>query len=498
MGPTAAFSTLRSWPRRSGGRAFVLLGTAGLSAAILAGLGGCTADLDTYFDPSKVIRAEATPTSVPILDRIAAIEGPADQYVEHDTIRPDDLRPEASEYRIGPGDTLEVRIWDIISPNQVEIYPMLVDTRGAITIPQLGELDVNGLTAEQARQVVADATASLVNDPLVQVTVAQSRNQTFTIFGAVAAAGTYYVPTADYRLLEAITTAGGIAETIPYLYVIRQIPLDQQPTNPGTSSAPTGDSQPQGEGFIDLLDTLTGDDGGSPAVIGSSNSTTTTASWQPEQPAIDLIEGNAAPAADPTMSETNSAWIFVNGEWVRTVRTSSNTDQMDAGSLMTQRVIKVDTRPLLSGDARYNIVIRPGDVIRIPPSQQGFVYLEGEVGRPGSYTLPAVGPYTLRRAIASASGLSSLGIPERCDLTRMIGENRQATIMLNYRAIVEGTQPDVVLKPNDIISMGTTFWAYPLAVLRNGFRASYGFGFLLDRNFGNDVFGAPPTNITGR
>jgi polysaccharide export outer membrane protein len=34
-------------------------------------------------------------------------------------------------------------------------------------------------------------------------------------------------------------------------------------------------------------------------------------------------------------------------------------------------------------------------------------------------------------------------------------------------------------------------------VFRNGFRVTYGFGFLLDRNFGNDVFGAPPINITG-
>ena len=161
-------------------------------------------------------------------------------------------------------------------------------------------------------------------------------------------------------------------------------------------------------------------------------------------------------------------------------------------------MIKVDTRPLLSGDARYNIVVRAGDVIRVPPTEQGIVYLEGEVNGPGSYNLPAVGPYTLRRAIASARGLSAIGIPERCDLTRMVGENRQATIMLNYRAIVEGTQPDVILKPNDIITVGTTFWAYPLAVFRNGFRFTYGFGFLLDRNFGNDVFGAPPTNVSGR
>lgn len=491
MGPTAAYSTPRAWRRH----ASVLLSTAGLAAVLGAGLTGCTADLDSYMDPSKVGRWEPTPTSVPVLDRIAAIEGPADQYVEHDSIRPDDLRPEASEYRVGPGDSLEVRIWDIIDPGAVEIYPLLVDTRGRVTIPQLGELSVNGLTTEQVRQTVANAAESLVKNPLVQVTLGQSRTQTFTIFGAVAAAGTYYVPTADYRLLEAITTAGGIAETVPYLYVIRQIPLDAQPTNQGAGGTPSGQSQPSGDEFINLIDDLTGDGGGSPAVI-SSNVTST--SWQPDQPTIDLIEGNSAPATDPTMSEANSAWIFVNGEWVRTTRTYSNSDETTADAIVTQRVIKVDTRPLLSGDARYNIVVRPGDVIRVPPAEQGIVYLEGEVNSPGSYNLPAVGPYTLRRAIASARGLSAIGIPERCDITRMVGENRQATIMLNYRAIAEGTQPDVILKPNDIITVGTTFWAYPLAVFRNGFRATYGFGFLLDRNFGNDVFGAPPTNINGR
>jgi hypothetical protein len=45
-----------------------------------------------------------------------------------------------------------------------------------------------------------------------------------------------------------------------------------------------------------------------------------------------------------------------------------------------------------------------------------------------------------------------------------------------------------------MVNVGTSFWATPLAVIRGGFRASYGFGFLLDRNFGNDVFGAPPSD----
>ena len=77
-------------------------------------------------------------------------------------------------------------------------------------------------------------------------------------------------------------------------------------------------------------------------------------------------------------------------------------------------------------------------------------------------------------------------------------QGEQTSRLSNMRAIAEFTQPDVYLKPDDRINVGTNFWAAPLAVLRNGFRASYGFGFILDRNFGNDIFGAPPVNQFGQ
>ena len=65
-------------------------------------------------------------------------------------------------------------------------------------------------------------------------------------------------------------------------------------------------------------------------------------------------------------------------------------------------------------------------------------------------------------------------------------------------AIRQRTEPDIYLRGDDHIIIGTNFWATPLAVFRNGLRTTYGFGFLLDRNFGNDVFGAPPTNVGNR
>jgi hypothetical protein len=105
---------------------------------------------------------------------------------------------------------------------------------------------------------------------------------------------------------------------------------------------------------------------------------------------------------------------------------------------------------------------------------------------------------TLKRLVFAAGGLGAIAIPGRVDVVRMVGDGRQAIIRVNLRAIFSGTQPDIYMKANDMVNIGTHFWAYPLAVLRNGIRASYGYGFIVDRNFGNDVFGAPPANQFGQ
>jgi polysaccharide export outer membrane protein len=164
---------------------------------------------------------------------------------------------------------------------------------------------------------------------------------------------------------------------------------------------------------------------------------------------------------------------------------------------MTQRVIEIPIKPLLAGQSDVNIVVRPGDVVRVPAASTGVVYVGGQVARPGTFSLPPSGKLTLLRVITAAGGMGQLGIPERVDLTRMVGTDREATIRLNMRAIAEKTQPDVILKADDHINVGTNFWAFPIAIIRNGFRMSYGFGFLIDRNFGNDIFGAPPGSIGG-
>lgn len=161
------------------------------------------------------------------------------------------------------------------------------------------------------------------------------------------------------------------------------------------------------------------------------------------------------------------------------------------------RVIEISYPDLIRGVPGLDVVIRPGDTIVADPGDRGVVYIDGEVVRPGVYQLPEGGRLTVSRLIAAAGGLNQIAIPERCDLTRNIGDDREATVRFSLAAIRSRGEPDFYMKPDDHVIIGTNFWATPLAVIRNGFRMTYGFGFLLDRNFGNDVFGPPPVNVVG-
>ncbi len=530
-------------PRRRRTSAVVLLaGSVGV-AAVLTGCSDMPGmESDSFLDPGVIGRWEHTPTVVPILDRIDSIEGIDAEYIEPTEPAPSDLVPVAVEYAISPGEAIQIRVRDLVRVGAEEVLDRVVDQKGQIDMPKLGQVRVAGMTPSQANVAIADAIIQaqiITRDPVVSVTLQTSRRQTFSCFGQVNAPGTYLIPEPNYRLLEALTAAGGFAESATYVYVIRQAPLSDQATgyttplapvvpassnpmmSPNTPATPDPNAKPQDPAkLIDLIDELSKPQPPQPGkpspgvVRATPRSRAGRAQPGDGAPPIDLEDQStkrearppeqpAAPAA-PTPDGGKFNWMYVNGQWVKAAARDVGKPAGEAESageraedLVTQRVIRIPMEPLISGNAKYNVVVRPGDVIRIPGSGQGFIYMGGQISRPGSYGLPGSGRLTLTRAVDAGGGLSGLAIPERVDLTRMLTGDRQATVRLNLRAISEGTEPDIYLKPDDRVNFGTNFWAYPLAVLRGGFRASYGFGFLLDRNFGTDVFGAPPTNVGG-
>ncbi len=76
-------------------------------------------------------------------------------------------------------------------------------------------------------------------------------------------------------------------------------------------------------------------------------------------------------------------------------------------------------------------------------------------------------------------------------MIRRYNDNQEEIIRLNLDAIFAGVQPDVVIKPNDVINVGTNAAAPFMATVRNAFRITYGFGFVYDRNYADiDTYSA--------
>jgi len=90
---------------------------------------------------------------------------------------------------------------------------------------------------------------------------------------------------------------------------------------------------------------------------------------------------------------------------------------------------------------------------------------------------------TLKMAIAAAGGLGPLAWPKRCEVVRRIGREKEEIVRVDLDKIARGEQPDFFIKPNDLINVGTHATSRWRAILRNAFRATYGFGFVYDRNF---------------
>ena len=152
------------------------------------------------------------------------------------------------------------------------------------------------------------------------------------------------------------------------------------------------------------------------------------------------------------------------------------------------RLIRIPVEKLLAGDPRFNIIIEPGDTINVPVDIIGEFAIMGNVNRSGYIDITGR-PMTLKMAIAAAGGLGPLAVPKNVEVIRRIGTAREEIVLVDLDRIASGEQPDFFIKPNDLINVGTDPAARWRAVLRNAFRATYGFGFVYDRNFADIDYG---------
>ncbi|NIA12729.1 MAG: hypothetical protein GWP08_01520 [Nitrospiraceae bacterium] len=116
----------------------------------------------------------------------------------------------AQVYRIGAGDVLNLH-----SLNDPSLDgPAIVRYDGNISLPQVQDLKIVGLTREEATELVRKEYGKIFGDPQMSLVVESVNSRSFTVMGNVASPGQYPY-TRSLTLIDAIMAAGGLRVFTP-------------------------------------------------------------------------------------------------------------------------------------------------------------------------------------------------------------------------------------------------------------------------------------------
>ncbi len=523
-----------------------------LLSALVVYLTGCG---DKFFDPRQVGRFRPVPAVNVILESLGVAEEAPSEWEGAEDPKPVDVIPYEVDYTFSPGDYVRIAIFELQQEGILFVNDYVITESGKISIPEVGLVEAVGLTESQLEEELKQILSpSILKEPSVSVALLSSQQHTFSILGSgIPRPSRYAIPRYDFRLTDALATAGGIGEfNISYIYVTRAVTGKEAIAEP-TAPPPTEAEQevtpkqeipseqkmsPEQEMLEIIAPRAQRQSPDSGLVITSAEMITDKELAEialPEgfelfsdegQPAVGVEEPPPAltqPARQDTSSEPTGLhevedieWVFQDGKWIpvpvgRPIPTKPPAkiepakelpavpelkeqlpEEFDWGLMetaaMQMRVIKIPADKLRGGDYRYNIIIRPGDTIYVPLDIIGEYYIMGNTNYQGYVNLTGR-PMTLKMAIAAAGGLGPLAWPKSCEVVRRVGREKEEIVLVDLDKIFCGEQPDFFIRPNDVINVGTHPTAMWRAVLRNSFRATYGFGFLYDRNFSEREFG---------
>lgn len=113
-------------------------------------------------------------------------------------------QPVVQEYRIGPGDVLNIEVWkDVALSRQVAVLP-----DGKISFPLIGELMAGDRTVAELKKEIESKISRYVSDSPLTVEVKQVNSLHIYVLGRVNAPGRI-VLSSNVTILQALAIAGG-------------------------------------------------------------------------------------------------------------------------------------------------------------------------------------------------------------------------------------------------------------------------------------------------
>ena len=117
---------------------------------------------------------------------------------------PEPVAGDREPYVIGVTDQLQIAVWK----NSELSVAAVVRADGMISVPLLDDVQAEGLTPSELKEVITAELSEYVSSPDVTVVVTQMNSNVASVMGAVGRSGTVALRR-DTRVLEAIAIMGG-------------------------------------------------------------------------------------------------------------------------------------------------------------------------------------------------------------------------------------------------------------------------------------------------
>jgi protein involved in polysaccharide export with SLBB domain len=347
----------------------------------------------------------------------------------HDIFNNEDLTFESSmnlatpqNYRLGPGDEVNIDIWGASQESITET----ISPDGYVTVEDVGLIQLGGLTVSQAKAKLKSVLGARYQSSSIELTLGQTRTVTISVIGEVKVPGTYTL-SAFSTVYNALYMAGGPND----IGTLRNIKVYR-----GGRLLSTVDVYD----FL-LNGHLTGD------VRLQDNDIVTVGPYE----ALVNITGKIKRPMFYEMKRSESAATllryaggFTGDAYTKAIRINRKAGQMysvfnvgefdlNSFKLMDEDSVSVD-----STLNRY----------------QNMVEVRGAVFRPGRYQ---VGGHisTVKALIEAADGLTENAIAQHAVMHRMKKDRSLEVKSINVLGILDGEIPDVELQNEDVLYIGS-------------------------------------------